>query len=85
MRIGFLIHLIRETADGSEMRSRFWLANIELPGRARALNRVARAPFVVRRAATLSMGRDLLVHCGMEMNHLASFLPDLYADYHSGA
>jgi hypothetical protein len=82
VRIGFLLHLIRETADGSEMRSRFWLGNIELLGRARALNRLASAPFAARRAATLSMGRDLLVHCGMEMNHLAGFLPDLYADYH---
>lgn len=85
VRIGFLLHLIRETAEGSEMRSRFWLGNIELRGRARALNRIAQTPFVARRAATLAMGRDLLVHCGMEMNHLASFLPDLYADYHPEA
>jgi hypothetical protein len=23
-------------------------------------------------------GRDLLVHCAQEMNHLAGFLPELY-------
>ena len=28
------------------------------------------------------MGRDMTVHCAMEMNHLAGFLPALYADYH---
>lgn len=27
-------------------------------------------------------GRNVLVHCGMEMNHLSSFLPQLFADYH---
>ena len=26
--------------------------------------------------------QHMVVHCGMEMNHLASFLPNLYADYH---
>jgi len=25
--------------------------------------------------------RNLLVHCAQEMNHLASFLPDLYAAF----
>ncbi len=25
--------------------------------------------------------RDLLVHCSQEMNHLAGFLPEIYAEF----
>lgn len=81
---GLLIHLIRETPDGCEMRSRFWLGRIEVRGvpAAGILSRIAGSRFVAKRAVPIGQGRDLVVHCGMEMNHLASFLPDLYADYH---
>jgi len=83
--LGNLIHLIRETEDGCEMRSRFWLGKIELSGvpGARVLSKIASTRFVAKRAVPIQQGRDMVVHCGMEMNHLASFLPDLYADYHS--
>lgn len=26
---------------------------------------------------------DLMLHCGQEMNHLAQFLPELYAEFSS--
>ncbi|MDG2304650.1 MAG: hypothetical protein P8R42_08315 [Candidatus Binatia bacterium] len=84
LTISALLHLIRETADGCEMRSRFWLGSIEvrgLPAKA-ILDRIAGSNFVARRAVSLELGRDMVVHCAMEMNHLASFLPALYADYH---
>jgi hypothetical protein len=82
--LGNLIHLIRETQDGCEMRSRFWLGKLELRGTpgAAALSRIAGSRFVAKRAVPITQGRDMLVHCAAEMNHLASFLPDLYADYH---
>jgi len=82
---GILIHLIRETEDGCEMRSRFWLGNIEIRGLPAEgiLNKIAGSKFVAKQAVPLDLGRDMVVHCAMEMNHLASFLPDLYADYHS--
>jgi len=85
--MGLLIHLIRETPDGCEMRSRFWLGRIEITGipGARLLSQFAGTRFVARRATPIAQGRDLLVHCAMEMNHLAGFLPDLYADYHPGS
>jgi hypothetical protein len=28
--------------------------------------------------------RDLLVHCAQEMNHLAGFLPQVYAEFSAG-
>lgn len=81
-----LIHLIRETEQGCEMRSRFWLGDVEirsLPKRG-LLNRLLGSRAVAKRAAEQAMARDLLVHCAMEMQHLAGFLPDLYRDYHAG-
>lgn len=82
--IGRLIHQIREVDGGSEMRSRFWLGRPEVKGvrRDSVLGRLVGSEFVVKRLADQDVGRDMLVHCGMEMNHLASFLPALYADYH---
>jgi hypothetical protein len=85
--IGHLLHLIRASDDGCEMRSRFWLGGIEIQGGRAAglLNPLAGSRFAARRAAPDALGRDMVVHCAMEMNHLAGFLPDLYADYHPGA
>jgi len=82
--VGLLMHVIRETEDGCEMRSRFWLGKIEvkdLPAAA-LLSKITGSRFAARRAFPIEGGRDMVVHCAMEMNHLASFLPDLYAEYH---
>jgi hypothetical protein len=83
--IGRLIHQIREVEGGSEMRSRFWLAKPEIRGikRESRLGKLVSSEFFVKRITDQNLGRDMLVHCGMEMNHLASFLPALYSDYHS--
>lgn len=85
--IGRMIHLIRATQEGCEMRSRFWLGKIEFEGipAARILNKIAGTRFIAKRAIPIEQGRDMVVHCAAEMNHLASFLPDLYADYHPDA
>ena len=66
------------------MRSRFWLAKPELKGvgRTSLLGKLVSSDFVVNRIVDQDLGRDMVVHCGMEMNHLASFLPALYGDYH---
>ena len=84
LSFGLLIHLIRETDDGCEMRSRFWLGSVEIKGlpTKSILNRIAGTKMVAKHAAPDQLGRDMVVHCSMEMNHLASFLPELYADYH---
>ncbi len=81
-----LIHLIRETEQGCEMRSRFWLGDVELRSLSKKslVNRILGSRAVAKRAAAQAMARDLLVHCAMEMQHLAGFLPDLYRDYHAG-
>lgn len=83
INFGLLVHMIRATDDGAEMRSRFWLGNIEIrrfkdDG---FVNRMVGSQLVAKRTP-MTMGRDMLVHVASEMNHLAGFLPDLYRDNH---
>jgi hypothetical protein len=76
-----LIHLIRETDDGCEMRSRFWIGDVQARF-ATARNPVNRLLGNVTRVMSPPAGRDLVVHCAKEMAHLASFLPALYREQH---
>jgi hypothetical protein len=96
--IGWLIHQVRPTDRGAEMRSRFFLnvaAVLDLPPASLAggvgarllarpvIRRVARpvVPTAVRRLLPVSIGTDMIFHCAAEMNHLAGFLPELYAEF----
>ncbi|MET0897979.1 MAG: hypothetical protein ABWY45_08715 [Mycobacterium sp.] len=82
--IGWLVHHVRATADGAEMRSRFWLGGRHIgvrSGGRQAGNWLADnviRPIAVRQ---LPDPRDLLVHCAQEMNHLAGFLPELHTQF----
>jgi hypothetical protein len=69
---GALIHQVRRTERGSEMRSRFWLGGENMGGFLAPLARHALT-------ASEADGRALFVHCAEEMAHLARFLPALYA------
>ncbi len=82
LTLSTLIHQIRDTHDGVEMRSRFWMGDVGFQGAAQILNPLIPSRAIARRAVSLDQGRDLVVHCATEMNHLASFLPALYFDYH---
>jgi len=69
--VGHLIHLIRDADYGCEMRSRFWLGDVEPSG------------IVSTREARLELfpdrvGAGLHKHCNEEMGYLAQFLPGLY-------
>lgn len=82
--IGHLIHQIREVPGGAEMRSRFWLGKPAFSNAASNSfrNKLVGSRWLRGRLIPRNLAHAMLVHCGMEMNHLASFLPDLYADYH---
>ncbi len=69
---GHLIHLCRDTDYGCEMRSRFWLGD---------LDPVDLAPDAAAREGLFPdrTGAGLLAHCHEEMSYLAGFLPELYA------
>jgi hypothetical protein len=84
LAVGHLIHLIRHVEGGCEMRSRFWIGDVEarLPLIGAPLSRLANLPPLRRRTAADALGLDLLIHCSEEMNHLARFLPALYRKVH---
>lgn len=74
--VGWLVHHVRATPAGAEMRSRFWMGGPWVAVRGgNALTDAAVRPVAARQ---LPDPRDLLVHCAQEMNHLAAFLPALY-------
>ena len=75
--VGWLIHHVRPTPDGSEMRSRFWMGGRQVA--VRRGNRLADRAVRPIAARQLPDPRDLMVHCAQEMSHLAGFLPDLHA------
>ncbi|MEM1236225.1 MAG: hypothetical protein AAGI10_04580 [Pseudomonadota bacterium] len=80
---GWLVHHIRPTDTGSEMRSRFWIGGETVaPGNSHSgAMRLAMMPF---RPIAKLMGpdaRDLMSHCGQEMHHLARILPDLFDEF----
>ena len=96
--VGFawLVHQIRQTEDGCEMRSRFILNVTELfklPAHSvttpvgkllttRPVNALAAGIFRRLKGAKLhGFCPALLYHCAQEMNHLASILPDLYEEF----
>lgn len=93
--VSWLVHQLRPTDAGCEMRSRFFIKDVAilpLPAGAYAspvggvlTSRLGRViePVLGRVAApdTDVFGRDLLVHCAQEMNHLAGFLPELYETF----
>lgn len=77
--IGWLVHYIRPTSDGAEMRSRFWKGGPYVA--VRGGNRLTDSAVRLLVARQLPDPRDLMVHCAQEMNHLARFLPDLYTRF----
>ena len=79
---GWLLHHVRATDDGAEMRSRFWLGGEHIKVRLEGAipNSISKllqkiVPRQDQRA------KDILIHCAEEMNHLAQFLPELYAEF----
>lgn len=96
--IGWLVHQVRPTDHGCEMRSRFALGHgglLDIPAHSTSMPALARlmtnpvgrlvsGPVVSvasRYSASDRLGHDLLHHCATEMNHLATFLPELYAEF----
>ncbi|CCQ17933.1 putative uncharacterized protein [Rhodococcus sp. AW25M09] len=85
--LGWLARQVRPVDGGAEMRSRFHLnlRGLHVPD-------LKQAACAVRRGASvdpsdlvlgIDLARDLMLHCGQEMNHLAGFLPELYEEFRS--
>ncbi|MEM6379910.1 MAG: FAD-binding protein, partial [Bacteroidota bacterium] len=79
---GYLVHQVRTTPNGTEMRSRFWLGGKYISARQNSfMNKAAVAILKKFKSLPDNFGYDLMLHCAEEMSHLASFLPALYQKY----
>lgn len=67
-----MIHFLRPTENGSELRTRFFMGYKATP------DGIIRVP---DRPKNDMMGRAILVHSIKEYTHLAQILPDLYREY----
>ncbi len=82
--VSYLIHFVRRTSGGSEMLSRFWLGHVKSKHpccRLVYLEENEHSRSCALKVTPDAFGLRLLRHCSEEMNHLASFLPELYAAY----
>ncbi|TAE22705.1 MAG: hypothetical protein EAZ91_23280 [Cytophagales bacterium] len=79
---GWLVHQVRATETGAEMRSRFWMGGSYIQFRTEGqLGRMASQVAQALVKPTEQQALALLNHCFEEMNHLAGFLPTLYNQY----
>ncbi|MEL6841881.1 MAG: FAD-binding protein, partial [Bacteroidota bacterium] len=79
---GYLVHQVRKTDTGTEMRSRFWMNGKYVNARHdNIVNKTAVKVLQKFKSLPASFGQDLLLHCAEEMSHLASILPALYEQY----
>lgn len=80
---GWLIHHLRPTADGCEMRSRFWLGgrNVRPKGLSGGFGRLLGGLAARLAPITAQQASDLLIHCAQEMSHLATILPQIYETF----
>ena len=78
---GCLVHLIVPTPSGAETRSAFWLGELQsrVPLMGALITALVNRHAVRTRAIPDRILLDLFQHCAEEMNHLAKFLPQLYA------
>ena len=83
LKAGWLLHQIRPTEGGAEMRSRMWFggANATLGNKPGPLRKLL--AFLIRPLGgfLLPNPQELLAHNAQEMQHLAEFLPELYAEF----
>jgi len=84
LQVSKIIHLVRDTAEGCEMRVRLWIgpAGLRRLAKSNPINRIVGSKWITRALLNEKMARQAFVSSAMEMNHLAGFLPQLYADYH---
>jgi hypothetical protein len=79
---GYLVHQVRATSHGSEMRSRFFVGGRYVENRVGS-NIPSVVLNIIKKVKKLPthFGRDLFIHCCEEMHHLAKVLPSLYSEF----
>lgn len=82
--VGWLVHQVRRTEGGAEMRSRFWMGGEHIHLKMNGLVSDFVSSLIQRyRRISVSEVKNLFVHCAEEMNHAATFLPQLYTEFHA--
>jgi len=79
-----MVHFVRTTDDGVEMRSRFWIGNkIYKINKAEEvkLDPLLNKPFVKNRLIPSDVGVNMFHHCSQEFHNLAQILPEVYNTY----
>jgi hypothetical protein len=78
-----MCHFVRETADGVEMRSRFWIGqDIAREGKKEnaLIDRILNSRIFKKRALP-KLAPHVAEHCAAEYTHLAHLLPRLFREY----
>jgi hypothetical protein len=81
-----MIHLARQTEDGIEQRSRYWIgqnARLRILGRSLGVDQIGSTLGIKRRMAGARVGYEQLLHDQIEFTHLSGFLADLYGQFGS--
>jgi hypothetical protein len=81
--VGKVCHFVRETADGVEMHSRFWIGQeIAIEGKKEGVlvNRLLNADSVKKRMLPRS-AHHLAHHCAAEFANLARLLPRVFTEF----
>lgn len=79
-----MVHLARRTADGIEQRSRYWIGHdvrMNVLGAKLPVDTVGSALGLKRKMAGARVAYEQFLHDQIEFTHLASFLPDIYAEF----
>jgi hypothetical protein len=83
--IGYLAHHVSRTERGAVMHSRFWIGGQHAaPRRGGILGSAALWGVQRVMKPRQADAEALLVHCAQEMPHLASFLPEIFAELGDG-
>jgi hypothetical protein len=78
-----MIHLVRETENGFELRSRYFIGSdvrIKVFGRYRKLPKSI-VQLLLRKNGGLQLAYDQVLHDQVEFTNLASILPELYREF----
>jgi len=84
VEIATMVHLARETDDGIEQRSRYWLGHdprLRAFDRSVSIDAVATRLRLKRRMAGRRVAYEQLLHDQIEFTHLSTFLPELHAEF----
>ena len=83
VRLATMLHIIRDTKDGFELHSRYWIGD-----KAEPLQPAAQGIPQLTTVQGFSGERqayEQLIHDQTEFNHLATFLPKIYTEFGHGA